>query len=150
MDNADKFIAQIAPAAQAAQRTSGIPASFHIAQAALESAWGTRAIGCNLFGVKADPSWGTKPVTMVPTHEHINGRYVAITAAFRCYASWDESFADHIKFYKRNPRYAPCFRETTPEGWAHAVQVAGYSTDPNYAKVLCDIINGRKLKRFDV
>lgn len=130
-------------------RNTGIPASLTIAQAALESAWGDRAIGCNLFGIKADKSWGDKPVTLVPTHEYVNGVRVAVAARFRCYTTWEESIADRGVFLKQNPRYAPCFRETTPEGWARALQLAGYSTDPNYAKTIGDIIAGRNLTRYD-
>ena len=55
-----EFIALVGPAAQASAANTGVPASFTVAQAALESGWGTSSLakdGKNLFGVKADPAW---------------------------------------------------------------------------------------------
>ena len=54
------FISLIGVAAKASAKLSSVPASFTVAQAALESAWGESLLarqGQNLFGVKADPSW---------------------------------------------------------------------------------------------
>lgn len=55
-----EFFAALTPAAQQLNKTTGIPASFTLAQAALESAWGESGLAKranNLFGVKADRSW---------------------------------------------------------------------------------------------
>ncbi|GMA48672.1 hypothetical protein GCM10025857_39820 [Alicyclobacillus contaminans] len=49
-----QFIATVAPAAVAFYRAHKISAALTIAQAALESEWGTAAPGNNLFGIKAD------------------------------------------------------------------------------------------------
>lgn len=143
------FLDQLLLGARTCQRTSGIPVSFTLAQAALESAWGTRAPGNNLFGMKADPAWKGSTVD-VATHEVIAGKSVAITAKFRAYSTWADCLADHARFYLDNPRYAPAFRETTGEGWARAVAKAGYATDPAYADKLIAIIRGRNLSRFDI
>jgi len=143
------FIAAIAPAAQACQRTSGIPASFTIAQAALESAWGAKAPGYNLFGMKADAGW-KGPVTVFATHEeYVKGVKTAITDKFRCYRTWGECLADRADFFRKNPRYAACFKETTGHGWARAVARAGYATDSNYAESLIAVMDGRNLTQFD-
>jgi flagellum-specific peptidoglycan hydrolase FlgJ len=143
------FIAMMAPAAQECQRVTGIPASFTLAQAALESAWGARAPGNNLFGVKADKAWKGKTVD-VPTHEVIHSSNVAMVCKFRAYDSWAECMVDHSRFFKVNPRYAPCFRETTGEGWALAAAKAGYATDPDYAKKLIAVMRGRNMAQYDV
>lgn len=142
------FLDLIVPAAQACQRTSGIPASFTIAQAALESSWGERAPGCNLFGIKPGPRWAG-PTVDVPTHEVLNGVRVAITDKFRCYRTWGECLADRADFFRKNPRYAACFQETTGHGWARAVARAGYATDPQYAEKLIAVMDGRAMTRFD-
>lgn len=144
----EAFLDMLVGPARECQRASGIPASFTLAQAALESGWGERAQGCNLFGVKADPSW-QGAVTLVNTHEFINGTKTPVTDRFRCYASWHESLADRAQFFLTNRRYARCFAETTGEGWAHAVAAAGYATDPDYANKLISIMRGRNLARFD-
>lgn len=143
------FIAMLAKSAQECQRATGIPASFTLAQAALESSWGARAPGNNLFGVKADKSWKGATVD-VSTHEVLKGKRVSMTCRFRAYSSWAECMVDHARFFKVNPRYALCFRETTGEGWARAVAAAGYATDPNYAKSLVAVMRGRNMAQYDV
>lgn len=142
------FFDQLLPGALACQKQSGIPASFTMAQAALESSWGERAPGHNLFGIKADPAWRGLTVD-VPTHEVIKGQRVAMTCQFRAYATFADSVADHAAFFKANPRYAACFRETTGEGWARTVAAAGYATDPDYAAKLGSVIRAHNLGRFD-
>lgn len=142
------FLDMLASAAQACQRASGIPASFTLAQAALESGWGARAPGCNLFGIKAGKGW-TGPVTVFATHEVINGARIAIDDQFRCYANYQEALTDRAAFFKRNPRYSKCFLETTGRGWARAVAAAGYATAPDYAERLIAVMDGRDMTRYD-
>lgn len=142
------FIGMLAQAAQDCQRRTGIPASITLAQAALESSWGARAPGNNLFGIKADRSW-TGPTVDVPTHEVISGERIAITDKFRRYSSYAESMIDHAQFLLKNPRYAACFKQQDGAGWARALQAAGYATDPDYAKKLQDIMRGRNLAFYD-
>jgi flagellar protein FlgJ len=138
----------LAGAAQECQRRTGIPASITLAQAALESSWGERAIGNNLFGIKADKSW-TGPTVSFATTEHQGGKDVGLVDQFRRYSSWLESMVDHAQFLLKNPRYAACFKETTGAGWATALQAARYATDPDYAKKLQDIMRGRNLAFYD-
>lgn len=143
------FIAMLLSAAQDCQRATGIPASFTIAQAALESSWGERVRGNNLFGIKADRAWKGKTVD-VPTHEVIKGKRVFVIDKFRAYDTWTECLADRARFLKANPRYAACFRESTGEGWAIAVAAAGYATDPTYSAKLIAVMRGRKMAQYDV
>jgi flagellum-specific peptidoglycan hydrolase FlgJ len=143
-----EFLDHILLAARTCQRTTGIPASFTIAQAALESSWGARAPGNNLFGIKADKSWKGATVD-IPTHEVVKGVRVAITDKFRAYPSWTECLVDHAQFFLQNPRYRKCFLEKTGEGWARAAAAARYATDPDYAAKLIAIMRGRNLARFD-
>ena len=142
------FIGMLAQAAQDCQRKTGIPASITLAQAALESSWGERAPGNNLFGIKADKSW-TGPTVDVPTHEVAHGQRIAVTCPFRRYSSWLDSMVDHAQFLLKNPRYAKCFKQTDGAGWARELQAAGYATDPDYAKKLIDIMRGRNLAFYD-
>jgi flagellar protein FlgJ len=142
------FIGMLAQAAQDCQRKTGIPASITLAQAALESSWGERAIGNNLFGIKADSSW-TGPTVSFATTEHLGGKDVGLVDKFRRYASWLESMVDHAQFLLHNDRYKPCFKETTGAGWATALQAAHYATDPDYAKKLQSIIRDRNLAFYD-
>lgn len=142
------FIALLAGPAQACQQKTGIPASFTIAQAALESAWGARAVANNLFGIKADPAW-KGPTATFATHENEFSQNVLITDRFRAYQSWQASMEDHAAFLKANKHYADCWAQTTGEGWARAIAADHYATDPGYADKLVAIIRGRNLSTYD-
>lgn len=144
-----EFINEILPGARVCQRTAGIPVSFTIAQAALESGWGKSIIGNNIFNIKADKSW-TGPTVTFATHEHLNGKDVAMPDKFRAYNSWTDCLQDRVQFFFRNPRYAKCFRETTGEGWARAVAAAGFASGVGYADELIKIIRGRSLQQYDM
>jgi len=145
------FIAAIALAAQVSMRTTHIPASFVIAEGALESGWGASALareGCNLFGVKADPSWKGDILTM-RTRECLHGKWIIIPARWRKYGSWGACIADHAAFLLDNPRYKPAFEHADGEGFARAVAAAGYATDPQYATKLIEVIRAHNLAAFD-
>lgn len=142
------FIAAISPAAQACAKRTGVPASVTVAQAALESSWGKRAPGMNLFGIKADPAW-RGPVTSQVTHEVIDGKTVTITARFRAYSDWQGSIDDHAAFLTGNPRYRPAFAFKDGPNFARAIAKAGYATDPLYADKLIAIMSTRGLGALD-
>src|SRR5471032_2829407 len=116
------------------------------AQAALESGWGQREIptsdgkrSFNLFGIKAGSSWDG-PTTNITTTEYANGVAKKVQASFRVYGSYVEAISDYIKLLTNNPRYAQVASASTPEQAAHALQKAGYATDPNYADKLVSVI----------
>lgn len=143
------FIAAIAPAAQECMAKTKIPASFTVAQAALESSWGAKAPGFNLFGIKADASWHGD-VEIVHTHEFIHGVKTPVEDRFRAYSSWEESLEDHAHFLTDNERYASAFEHCNDgEAFARAIAAAGYATDPLYADKLCLIIRAHGLDRLD-
>lgn len=142
------FIALLLPAARAAAKEFGVPASITVAQAALESSWGAKAPGNNYFGIKADRSWKGASVVF-DTHEEIGGKRIGMPDAFRAYKTLDDSVRDHAKFIKENPRYGACFQETTAEGWARALEKARYATASDYADRLIAVMNGRKMQEFD-
>jgi flagellum-specific peptidoglycan hydrolase FlgJ len=143
------FINAIAPAARTSAATTKIPASFTVAEAALESGWGAAAPGMNLFGIKADPSW-TGPVTIQRTREFLNGAWTMVQAKFRAYTTWLGSISDHAQFLLTNERYKPAFAFTDGRDFANAVQAAGYATDPDYAQKIIEIINAHGLQALDV
>lgn len=146
-----EFLAQIVPAAQASMRETKIPASVVIAQAILESSWGKSKLAIeahNLFGVKADKAW-LGPIATMPTTEYTNGVPGVVMAKWRSYPDWLACIEDHAAFLMRNPRYAPCWLAANGEGWAHALQAAGYATDPAYPDKLIEVIRGRSLMQYD-
>lgn len=146
-----EFIAAIAPAARASAERTRIPASFTVAQAALESAWGRSALaqqGFNLFGVKADASW-RGDVLQLPTREFVQGQWLTVLARWRRYPDWLSCIDDHAAFLLGNPRYQPAFQFTDGPRFASAVARAGYATDPTYSAKIIAIIQGRGLAALD-
>jgi flagellum-specific peptidoglycan hydrolase FlgJ len=143
------FIAAVSPAATASAKTTKIPASFTVAQGALESAWGAHCPGFNLFGIKATPDW-KGPVTTQTTHEVVDGKTITITAKFRAYSDWLGSISDHAQFLLTNPRYQPAFAYTTGALFAQAVAAVGYATDPLYAQKIASIIKAHGLGSLDI
>ena len=142
------FVDRHTEAARTAQKVSGIPASFMIAQAAHESGWGQREIrntdgssSHNLFGIKAGAGW-TGAVAEVTTTELIDGQAHKLKAKFRAYASYAESFNDYAKLIAGNPRYSKVLAHTgSAQSFAQELQRAGYATDPHYADKLTRTIN---------
>ena len=142
------FVQQHDQAARKAEAATGIPATFMVSQAALETGWGRKEIrhgdgspSFNLFGIKAGGSW-KGPVAEVKTTEFVNGQAQKVTAKFRAYGSYAESFADYARLMKDNPRYAQVVAKAdTAAGFAHNLQRAGYATDPAYADKLTKVIN---------
>jgi flagellum-specific peptidoglycan hydrolase FlgJ len=142
------FINAIAPAACESAKKTKIPASFVIAEAAIESGWGTHAPGMNLFGVKADKSW-TGPFTVKRTREVIHGESVFIDDKFRSYSDWLGSIQDHADFLLMNPRYKPAFQCSDAESFTRAIAAAGYATDLDYASKIIHVIRSRNLTQYD-
>lgn len=149
--NPPDFIRMLAPAAQESQAKTKIPASFTVAEAALESGWGESLLartGFNLFGVKADKSWHGETLTM-RTREVIRGKAVIVDALWRKYPDWLACLEDHAAFLMNNRRYRKAFSFTHGEDFAYAVAAAGYATDPQYATKLISIIRRHNLANLD-
>jgi flagellum-specific peptidoglycan hydrolase FlgJ len=147
-----EFIDELLPSAMASQLQTGIPASFVIAEGALESAWGKSRLateGMNLFGVKANHAWRGKTITM-NTREHINGEWKIVPAVWRKYENWLGCLKDHAEFFLVNPRYKPALDVAHDAiAFTKAVAAAGYATDPEYANKTITIINAHNLQELD-
>ena len=149
--NPNDFIAAIGPSARASMAKTRIPASFTIAEGALESGWGSSQLAAqahNLFGVKADPSWHGEVLTM-RTREFIGGQPVIVPALWRKYPDWLSCMQDHAAFLLTNPRYETAFSCSDSEAFAHAIAKAGYATDPDYAAKIIAVMHSHNLKQFD-
>jgi flagellar protein FlgJ len=146
--SAASFIQAHTDAAAAAEKATGIPAKFMIAQAAHETGWGRKEIknadgstSFNLFGIKAGPNW-KGATTDVTTTEFIGGKAHKVTQTFRAYASYADSFADYASTMKNSPRYAAVVAAgNDASGFAKGLQKAGYATDPSYAAKLAKMIH---------
>jgi|GEM_PF-1530691 murein L,D-transpeptidase YcbB/YkuD len=142
------FINEIASGAVKAQQEYGICASLTIAQAILESGWGSSAPGNNLFGIKWTAGCGYARQVRA-TKEYINGRWESIDAEFRVYASLSDSVYDHACFLVNNSRYHNLLGVTNYITACNLIKQDGYATDPNYPSQLIEIIQANNLERFD-
>lgn len=140
------FVASVWPHASEASRTTGIPAQFLVAHAALESGWGKSeprfADGRpshNLFGIKAGSSW-TGAVVEAGTTEYVNGVPEKRVERFRAYGSHAEAFQDYAQLLVQSPRYAAVVGSRDAASFARGLQRAGYATDPAYAGKLERVI----------
>lgn len=142
------FVDQHSQAAAAVSRESGIPASYMIGQAGHETGWGRSEIrhadgtpSHNLFGIKATGGWKGK-VAEITTTEYINGEPRKVTAKFRAYDSYADSFRDYASLIGNSPRYDKVMDQIgSVQGFASGLQKAGYATDPQYAAKLSRAIN---------
>ncbi|MCL5958157.1 MAG: glucosaminidase domain-containing protein [Chloroflexi bacterium] len=150
----EQFIAAAAPAAQASERETGVPASVTIAQAMLESDWGKSGLSKtanNYFGIKATGKGGTAGVVWMNTWEVINGQNVTVNAPFRAYKSMADSFVDHGKFFVENARYALALKSAGDSiAFAREIHRAGYATDPAYSDKLIGLMKKFNLLQFDL
>lgn len=153
-DPAADFVARMRQHAQIAERATGIPAHFMVAQAALETGWGKAeprfADGrqsFNLFGIKAGKGWKGDTVE-ASTLEYVNGQQQRQTERFRAYGSYAEGFADYARLLTESPRYSAAVASRDGAGFARALQNAGYATDPQYAAKLEKIISSPALREL--
>jgi flagellar protein FlgJ len=141
---ADGFLGKLAGVAQATAAALGLSPHLLLAQAALETGWGRKAIkdgagqeSYNLFGIKADKHWTGKTVE-VRTTEYIRGVPQTKVESFRAYGSYAESFSDYARLIKH--RYGEAIANgATAEGFGRALQAKGYATDPNYAQKIARV-----------
>ncbi|MBI5007593.1 MAG: flagellar assembly peptidoglycan hydrolase FlgJ [Nitrosomonadales bacterium] len=146
------FVDRMRPHAEAASRSTGIPAHLIMGQAALESGWGKREImnadgsnSHNLFGIKANKGWNGK-VAEVTTTEYHNGVASKQVERFRAYGSYTEAFRDYARFLSDDPRYAAVLEQSDGKAFAQALQKAGYATDPRYADKLTSVIGSVRVR----
>lgn len=149
---AREFVNRLWAHANEASQSTGIPAHFMIAQAALETGWGRSELRFsdgapthNLFGIKAGRSW-QGAVAEATTTEYVNGVAQKSVERFRAYASYGEAFRDYANLLASNPRYAEVLNQQDAAGFARGLQRAGYATDPMYAAKLERIIGGAALR----
>lgn len=148
-----EFIEAIAPEAQKMQKKYHVYASITMAQAILESDWGTSKLASdyhNLFGIKGTGS-NSK---VLNTKEYVNGEWVTIKGRFRVYSSWAASIKDHTQLMLNgtaynNENYKAVVEAKSYQAAAKALQKAGYATDPDYAKKLINVIKTYHLYNYD-
>lgn len=144
------FIDATAKAAQISRTKWGVPASIVIAQAILESRWGTSKLSRlhhNYFGIKARKN---EPYKVFDTEEFRGGKSQRELAKFKIFPSPIECFDAHGRLLATAQRYSPAMAKADdPLAFALELQLCGYATDPKYATSIADLISRHNLTRFD-
>ena len=154
--NTAAFITEIATYAQPIAQANDLYASVMIAQAVVESGWGSSALSQapyhNLFGIKG--SYQGQTVYM-DTLEYLNNQWVTKKEPFRQYPSFAESFSDNA-YVLRNTSfgngyyYAGTWKSNTKSYTDATAYLTGrYATDPSYAGKLNNIILTYGLTKYD-
>lgn len=143
------FIQSVASGAISGWNKYGVLPSVTVAQAILESGWGTSGLATqahNLFGIKG--SYNGHSVVM-RTREVYNGRNVYINDSFRAYANNSQSVEDHGRFLAVNSRYRNLLYDRDAASVARKLRADGYATDPNYANALINLVRTYNLTQLD-
>ena len=155
----NEFVVKYLEYAQDSEAYTGISSVFTLAQAALESGWGEKAIGNNFFGVKANRTTPMNKKQLITTKEVLktnsayfpeifsikrraDGKYdYVVKDWFRKYDTPEECFTDHANFFFENKKYSKALEYSSdPYKFAKEIAKAGYATAPNYAEVLVSVI----------
>lgn len=149
------FINTVSPIAVVIAEEKGIYPSVMIAQAGIESGWGSSNLAKkynNLMGTKSSEQ-GDK--VSLETSEEVAGEAVEINAGFSIYNSWGESLTHYGKMMRDglewdSDYYKGTWRENT-ESYkdATAYLVGRYASDSSYAEKLNSTIKKYDLDRFD-
>lgn len=149
---AKQFIKEIAPVVQRYAKQYGYKvASPIIAQACIESAFGTSSLGYkyhNYFGMKCGSAWKGKSVNLATKEEYTPGTLTSIKANFRVYDSMDEGINGYFVFIS-SKRYSNLKEATTPKEYLEMIKADGYATSTTYVNTNMSCINKYELTKYD-
>ncbi|GAX03157.1 muramidase [Secundilactobacillus pentosiphilus] len=152
----DRFISSMSsPVKHVADEYKLYP-SVMMAQAALESGWGTSQLSVNAnnyFGVKG--AYNGASVTMSTAEYNANGQLYYTQAAFKKYPDATASMTDNAQLLRNGTSwnhnyYSRVWRENAPTYEAAANALTGtYATAPNYGSSLINLIQTYKFNALD-
>lgn len=122
-----------------------------IAQACIESAYGTSSLGYrwhNYFGMKCGSSWKGKSINLSTKEEYQPGQLTTIRDNFRVYDSMEEGVKGYFDFISSS-RYANLKSATTPKEYLEFIKRDGYATSSSYVNSNMNVISRHDLERFD-
>ncbi|MBC1707293.1 1,4-beta-N-acetylmuramoylhydrolase [Listeria welshimeri] len=151
------FIQTIQSSSSQIAANNDLYASVMIAQAILESAYGTSELGSapnyNLFGIKG--AYNGQSYTKQTLEDDGKGNYYTITAKFRKYPSYHQSLEDYAQVIRKGPSwnsnyYSKVWKSNT-KSYKDATQAltGTYATDTAYASKLNNLISTYNLTQYD-
>lgn len=125
---------------EASIETPGLLPSVALAQAALETGYGSSHLyrkGKNLYGIKY-------------TRDHKGGSiWSSKEGAFRKYESGKQSIKDRFRLLSKVKRYKKVAQTMNTYEQVDAIAAAGYAEAHNYAEVIKGIIDAYDLTKYD-
>lgn len=160
-----EFIRAVSECAVKDMEASRILASISIAQAILESGYGTTELArnannffgmkCSLSGNTWDSVWdGVSKYTKQTKEQNPDGKEYTITADFRRYPDMESSVRDHSCYLNgamngSKLRYAGLKGEKDYKKAIQIIKDGGYATDALYVSKVCSIIERFCLTKYD-
>ncbi|MER2180087.1 MAG: LysM peptidoglycan-binding domain-containing protein, partial [Carnobacterium inhibens] len=151
------FVNAIASYAKQVAAKNDLYASVMIAQAALESGYGSSKLATspnyNLFGIKG--SYNGNTVTMYTSEWSSSTGWIYIPQNFKKYPSYAESLQDNANLIKNGTSwdhvyYSGAWVSNSSNAFEATAWLQGrYATDPTYASKLNAIINAYNLTQYD-
>jgi Muramidase (flagellum-specific) len=152
-----QFIDYIGNSARKLASNNDLYASVMIAQALVESGWGTSGLASapnyNLFGIKGDYKGAS--VNMGTQEDDGTGSLYSISSDFRKYPSYKESLEDYVSLLRggtsgNSQMYAGAWKSNTNSYKDATKYLTGrYATDTTYADKLNSVIEKYNLTQFD-
>lgn len=147
-----KFIDEIAPIIQKYAKLYGYKvASPIIAQACIESAYGTSSLGYkyhNYFGMKCGSSWKGRSVNLSTKEEYKAGTLTSIKANFRVYDSMDAGVKGYFEFISVK-RYFNLKTAATAQEYLQKIKADGYATSSTYVSTNMSCVTKYNLTKYD-
>lgn len=131
---------------------TGILPSLCIAQACVESAYGTSELAVNannLFGIKASGGWTGKTYTK-QTQEWDGTKYITVSAAFRAYDTMVACVEDYLTKLTTMDRYANLVGCTDIQEACRLIREDGWATSPTYTETLLARVDKHDLTQYDI
>lgn len=148
-----EFIEEIAPTIQKVAASYGVRPSIIIAQAVLESNYGTNLLAVkyhNLFAVPAQPGQAAIALTY---KSYLVNEWQTETGRFAVYQSWTAAIYDYFDLLQSGKlsdgAYDLLVSNTGYKKPAQSLQDIGFSTNPHYATDLIAIIEKHQLTSYD-
>ena len=146
------FIEKIAPLIQKECKKRGYKvASPIIAQACIESAFGTSSLGYkyhNYFGMKCGSSWKGKSVNLKTKEEYKVGVLTTIKDNFRVYDTMEAGVVGYFDFIS-SKRYENLKSAKTAKEYLEMIKADGYATSSSYVNTNMNCINKYGLTKYD-
>lgn len=149
---AKQFIQIIGPIIQEEAKKRGYKvASPIIAQACIESAFGTSKLGSrwhNYFGMKCGNTWKGASVNLSTKEEYKVGQLTTIRDNFRAYATMEEGVCGYFEFISTK-RYSNLKQAKTPKEYLEFIKKDGYATSSTYVNTNLSCISKYDLTKYD-